>query len=107
MSLIPKDTSISIQNNPFSPYRSEFCIININVPEHTIRADVKIFDIKGRHVINLGDKTTVPGEYSFIWHGLDSSGRPVSPGIYPVSITIDNMNGKNITSTKKVIYVAK
>jgi hypothetical protein len=107
MSLIPTETFISIQNNPFSPYRSEFCIIHINVPEHTIRADVKIFDIKGRPVINLGDKTTVPGEYSFIWHGLDSSGRTVSPGIYPVSIIVDDMSGKNITSSKKVIYVGK
>ena len=104
METLPISSSLEIENNPFSPYRGEHCIIKISIPEHTIRADVKIFDIRGREILKLADKLTLPGEYSFIWNGFEDN-RPVRPGVYPLYINIENTTGKRLLETRRLIYV--
>jgi flagellar hook assembly protein FlgD len=39
---------------------------------------IKIYDLKGRLVF----RASIPGSDSYLWDGKDSSGRPVSSGIY-------------------------
>ena len=105
MNMIPSSSNFVIENNPFSPYRGEHCIITLQIEEQMVRADVKVFDIKGREVVKLGDKLTLPGEYSFVWNGLDSNNRLVSPGIYVVYVNIENMSGNRVMQKRKLIYV--
>jgi len=107
MLVIPTSTTLSIQNKTFSPYRNEHCLITQNATELTTRTDLKIFDLKGREIANLADKTVVSGMYTFIWDGKDSHRHNVLPGAYIVLITIDNMAGKQIFTDKRVVYVGK
>ena len=107
MNVIPSTSSLDIENNPFSPYRHEHCIIKINVNEQRVRADVTIFDIKGREVITLANKTIIPGEYAFIWNGRDRNGSIVNPGVYPVFVNIERLNGTQVYQSRKLIYVGR
>ena len=104
MNLLPSSSSLVIENNPFSPFRGEHCLIQIRVAEQMVRADLKIFDIKGREILKLADKTVIPGDYSFIWNGMENY-RPVSPGVYPLYINIEDMTGKRLMQSRKLIYV--
>ncbi|MCL2064911.1 MAG: lamin tail domain-containing protein [Candidatus Cloacimonetes bacterium] len=107
MNLIPTISSLEIENNPFSPYRGEHSIIMIKVAEQRMRADVRVFDIKGREIIKLADKMTLPGEYSFIWNGFDDNNNLVRPGVYPLYVNIENMEGHQLLQTRKLIYVGR
>jgi len=107
MAIVPTTTSLSIQNKTFSPYRNEHCLITQNVPEYTTRTDLKIFDLKGREIAKLADKTIVSGEYTFIWDGHDNHNNKVLPGAYIILVNIDNMAGKSIFTDERVVYVGK
>jgi photosystem II stability/assembly factor-like uncharacterized protein len=63
--------------NPFNPSTT----IRFRIPDrrHTVLA---IYDVSGRHIATLFDAPCELGEKSLTWDGRDSSGSPVSSGIY-------------------------
>jgi hypothetical protein len=63
--------------NPFVPRTS----IPFSVAEagHVV---VEVFDVSGRHLRVLADKTYAPGEWAVDWDGRDESGVRLSPGTY-------------------------
>jgi hypothetical protein len=105
MDIVPTENKLSIQNNPFSPYKNESCIINVNASEQKVRVEIIVFDIKGREVIKVADREIVSGSYSFLWNGHDKNRKPVIPGAYPVLVSVQNMNGREILREKRVLYV--
>ena len=74
---------VSIAPNPFNP-RTE---IRLTLPEDA-RASVNIYDLAGRHVESLVDRNFGAGDHSVIWEGKDSTGRPVSSGVYFVIVDV-------------------
>lgn len=74
--LIPAaDLRLDCYPNPFKDaltisVRQKGCREKINT--------IKIYDLKGRLVF----RASIPGSDSYLWDGKDSSGRPVSSGIY-------------------------
>jgi len=105
MNIIPTSKSLEIVKNPFSPFKNEHCMIKISVNDQQVRADIKVFDIKGREIIKLADKMIIPGEYVFIWNGLDIKNKPVSPGVYPLYVNIETLAGSKLLQEKKLIYI--
>jgi len=75
---LPRDFSLA-QNHP-NPFNSSTSI-SYSI---SARAQVAIFiyDILGRKVATLVDRTLPAGKYSSIWDGRDSRGREISSGIY-------------------------
>ncbi|MDZ7725625.1 MAG: T9SS type A sorting domain-containing protein [candidate division KSB1 bacterium] len=63
--------------NPFNPETH----ISYDVPE-TEQVVIDIFDIQGRNVSTLFNRTVEPGRHSVIWQGLDAFGNPVASGMY-------------------------
>jgi hypothetical protein len=63
--------------NPFNPNTT----IEFQVPR-TSDVTIKIFNILGREIYTLADRTFQPGQHSLLWNGLDNAGRPVSSGMY-------------------------
>jgi subtilisin family serine protease len=63
-----------------SPFRGS-TRLQLAVPE---RADVRldVFDVTGRRVRTLLDRSVSPGEHRLTWDGRDDAGRPVAAGIY-------------------------
>lgn len=43
---------------------------------------VEVFDLAGRKVLSLADQEMVQGMHSMQWNGCNTSGEPVSPGLY-------------------------
>jgi hypothetical protein len=46
------------------------------------RVEVKVFDVSGRLVRTLADRSFAPGKYSLTWDGVDNDGRQVARGVY-------------------------
>ncbi|UCG43389.1 MAG: right-handed parallel beta-helix repeat-containing protein [candidate division WOR-3 bacterium] len=46
------------------------------------RVSLKAYDISGRCIATLVDRTVETGVYVTVWHGRDNSGRRLAPGIY-------------------------
>jgi flagellar hook assembly protein FlgD len=64
-----------------------FISFALSEPGQTI---VKIYNVLGQTVTTLADGFMNAGYYSFIWDGKDTSGGPVSSGIYFYTIHSGN-----------------
>lgn len=68
--------------NPFNP--STVISFNLNAAE---KLSLKIYNANGKLIkILVEERNFTPGEYSFLWHGLDASGRKVPSGSYFYSV---------------------
>jgi len=61
---------------------------------------VDVFDVRGRHVINLVDAALVSGFYEMCWHLTDRRGGHVSSGVYFVKVS-----GKGARLVEKVMVL--
>ncbi len=63
--------------NPFNPITTIYFQLPI-----TTNLSIKIYDILGREVRSLVDRSFVAGSYKIIWDGLDNTGSKVATGMY-------------------------
>ena len=63
-------------------------------------AEVKIFDISGRQVKMLHDRSESAGWFSATWNGTDDRGRTVGSGIYFV-----RMEAASFADVKKMVLI--
>ncbi len=68
--------------NPFNPSTT----ISYYLPESG-RVRLEIFDVSGRRVACLVDKTQERGNHSAVWNGASESGRPAAAGLYIYRLT--------------------
>ena len=85
------------QNSP-NPFRND-TMIRYELAQAE-RVQIEIFDIQGRLVRSLIDKTQDPGRYESWWDGKDSHGRETGPGIY-----FYRVQGSSTQSTRRMIRV--
>jgi hypothetical protein len=69
--------------NPFNPTT----VIGYSIDRRS-RVDISIYNLLGRKVSTIVDKTLPAGEYTTEWDGRDDNGRPVASGIYFYQIRI-------------------
>ena len=77
---VPAGSRVSIRKafpNPFNPSTK----IEFSVPREAPVA-VRIFDIQGRHLATLVDKSLSPGVYRVAWNGKSDNGQPLGSGVY-------------------------
>ena len=71
-----------------NPFNSQTTIqYQLNKPAKII---INIYNLLGEKIKVLVDKKQFPGEYSVIWDGCNSSGSPVSSGIYVYKMFVDS-----------------
>jgi len=88
------DFQLEIYPNPFSTAtRIKYRITSKS------RTDVSVYDINGRKVKTLINKTQQPGFYSIVWDGSDNNNNLIHKGMY--FITIQTKKG---TYTKRIIF---
>ena len=88
---------ILLQNypNPFNPETSiEY---RLDHPQHI---DLAIYNINGEKVVTLESRIKARGKHRNVWDGKNSSGAPVSSGIYLI-----RLQGKNFDQTIKATLV--
>ena len=81
--------------NPFNPSTAfEF---DVATPTNV---SLLIYDLTGREVYSLASGYHVPGRYSVVWNAIDSSGEPVSSGMY-----IYQLRTSDAVVTKKLVLL--
>ncbi|MBZ0268540.1 right-handed parallel beta-helix repeat-containing protein [bacterium] len=78
---------LAARPNPFSKSTD----IMFRLPA-TSAVSVKIYDVTGRHVRTLVNRTLAPGEHRTAWDGRGSDGRPVGSGIYFYTFRADGLS---------------
>jgi YVTN family beta-propeller protein len=75
----PVDRVRQIRNypNPFSGLTT----IKFAIPE-AVRVQLAVYDIRGRLVANVLDRTMEPGIHTAVWNGTDRHGKRVASGLY-------------------------
>jgi len=68
--------------NPFNPTTTIAFAV-----EHVQRVTLSVFDVEGRRVATIADRTYSPGIHSVKWTGQDDAGRAVPSGTYLVQMT--------------------
>ena len=69
---------MNLRNNPLVSGRST---VDFGLAKGD-RVEVKLFDVSGRLVRTLADRSFAPGKYSLTWDGADDRGRQVARGVY-------------------------
>jgi hypothetical protein len=59
-----------------------------------------IYDFSGRKVMELLNKTFLPGDFTYYWNARDQSNRDVNPGIYIYQLRIGS-----VKETGKMVLV--
>lgn len=57
----------------------------VSVPDvaaGTSRVTVRIYDLRGRAVLDAVDEILEPGHYLYAWKGRDARGARMAPGVY-------------------------
>ena len=70
--------------NPFNPVTT----IRYDLPEQS-HVTIVIYDLLGRQVTSLVNRTEEPGFKAIVWNAKDNAGQPVSAGIYLYRIQAD------------------
>jgi hypothetical protein len=81
--------------NPFNPHTT----IRFSVPE-TRAVTLRIYDVAGRLVITLADRSYPAGSYSVMWDGTDRRGESAASGVYFYKI----IAGSD-TATRKMVLL--
>lgn len=64
------------------------------------KANLKIYDLTGRHITTLLDGQQAPGEHSLIWDGTDSQGNAMPSGTY-----FYQLEAKHLQEAKSMILL--
>lgn len=80
--------------NPFNPSTT----IQYYLPE-PCRVTLDIFDVGGKRIARLVDRTDGPGYRETVWNGIDETGRAAASGIYLYRLTA----GKETLAKKMVL----
>jgi hypothetical protein len=82
-----KEPQITNYPNPFNPNTT----IAFNLPESQ-KVSLAIYDVQGKLIKTLINKTKQAGYHSVIWNGKDENGKEVSSGFYFYRIESENFS---------------
>jgi len=100
---------LTCQPNPFSPDgdgRDDVLFIRFQIPVPTARANVKIFDVRGRLVRWLWNNQSVGSSGEVIWDGAHGNGVKATIGMYIVYFEALNAASGVIKSAKRTVVLA-
>lgn len=86
----PAPTEFTLKQNypnPFNPATQ----IHYQIPDESY-VDIAVYNISGQKIKSLVVEHKVPGYYTITWDGLDSSGQPVTSGIYVLRMQADDFS---------------
>lgn len=103
VSTLPKEFLLK-QNrpNPFNPETT----IEFQLPEQAA-VKLTVYDMTGREVCCLAQKTLSAGVHTAVWRGTDHNGHPMASGMYFYRIAANPIDGsgKPMIQVKKMIFM--
>ena len=91
---------INYMNLANNPLRSGQASVNFGITK-TDRVQIDVYDVSGRHVRNLADRTFAPGQYKLTWDGTNDGGTLVPRGVYFTQVKY--VNSRFVDSKKLTI----
>jgi hypothetical protein len=82
--------------NPCNPAAE----ISFELPQ-TTRAEVSVYDLRGRLMRRLMDSDLPAGHHTVVWRGRDGSDRPAAAGVYAVVLR----TGTGFHQVQKVVLI--
>lgn len=104
--LLPAQSQIELNPNPFSPYKGECCLINFAIPETLSTVTIRIFDLKGRLVRTILDQQTQACNNVFIWDGRDHRNKRLPIGIYVLLLEATGLESEKTYRKKDTVVIA-
>jgi hypothetical protein len=93
---LPRIVQISpAQPNPFR----ERTTLSYELPRPD-KAEISVFDLTGRQVLNLAAGPMAAGRHQVLWDGHDANHREVSPGVYFV-----RLRAGGTTATQRIVLI--
>ncbi len=105
--VLPTKVKLSVNPNPFSPYRDERTIFSYELPEVLSTVTLRIFDLKGRIVRKLVDQVLQSSAGNIIWNGKNDSGKNLPIGIYIVLMQATSRESEKVYSKKITVVIGK
>ncbi len=90
-----RENKIDCYPNPFSNELNFYLTIT-----EMQKVSIELFDLSGRKIATIADRTFQAGSNSFTWNNSNSS-LDLMPGIYFVSVVTDNSNFKKVVKLVK------
>jgi hypothetical protein len=81
--------------NPFNPATT----MSYSIPEQS-HVKLIVYDLLGREIIRLVDRTQSAGAWQLTWDGRDAQGQPASAGIY-----LTRMTAGDFVQTRKMVLL--
>jgi hypothetical protein len=103
-------SELTVSPNPFSPDNDGYddvTIISGQIAEKNARIKAEIYDIRGRLIRILRDKTYNGQDFNLVWDGKDNNGRQVRMGIYIIYFQALNDRLGTIREMKTTVIVAQ
>jgi hypothetical protein len=97
---------LHLSNGIFSPTDGEKIRITYNCP-HGARLRLRIFDVYGRCVANLDDRTSLCGETETMWDGRDEVMEVLPSGVYHVVVTATEAETGRETQTTLPVVIGR
>jgi uncharacterized repeat protein (TIGR02543 family) len=82
----PGEFSLSAFPNPMQSETT----IRINIPRHGAVFKLSVYNIYGQEIKKMVQGVSKPGLTQFNWNAMDNSGLKVSPGMYLLSLQVEN-----------------
>lgn len=92
--------------NPFNPSTTPTTRITYTL-QRTASVSLRVYDLLGREIASLVDRSMPMGTYNAIWYGVNHSGEPVPNGIYFYHLELrePNVGGTSYSRTRKMILL--
>jgi hypothetical protein len=94
----PVPSQFALEQNYPNPFNAQTSI-QFDLPEPGL-TQLAIYDITGKSVRALVDDYLGAGNHSVVWDGRNSSGQPVSSGVYFYRISVGDH-----TATKRMLFL--
>ncbi|MCK4306976.1 FG-GAP repeat protein [candidate division WOR-3 bacterium] len=78
-------------------------VINYQLPVKS-KVSLEIYDVSGRLVKKLFDKSQKLGQYEVIWNGTDEKGKSVASGVYVFKLKVKSEK-LEVERTKKILFL--
>jgi len=108
-SVYPPELEVSVSPNPFSPDGDGFedlTVISYVLPTKDARVNLRIYDVRGRHIRTLLGAWLSGYQGSVTWDGRDDDGRMARIGIYVVFVEGLDSAGGTVVSAKTTVVLA-
>ncbi|MFC1898012.1 lamin tail domain-containing protein [Candidatus Cloacimonadota bacterium] len=105
--VLPPKMKLSVDPNPFSPYRGEHTIFSFKLPEIISRMTFRVFDLKGRMIRKLVNQQLQASTGNIVWNGKGDNGKNLPIGVYIVLMEATSFESEKVYKKKITVVIGK